>query len=240
VVHLNAGVAGLVGAYFFGKRVGFGREAIKPHNVTLTFVGASLLWVGWFGFNAGSELAADGTASLAFLNTMIATAAALLAWAATEKVVKGKASVLGIASGAVAGLVAITPACGFVGPLGAIAIGIAAGVVCVWGVTGLKKLLGADDSLDVFGVHGIGGALGAILTGVFAAPGLGGVKGDDFSIGHQVGVQLLSVGVTIALIGVVSIVSYLIVKLVFGLRVSEDAEREGLDITSHGESAYEA
>ncbi|MFT4196390.1 MAG: ammonium transporter [Pseudoxanthomonas sp.] len=243
VVHLNAGVAGLIGAYFLGKRVGYGKEAIKPHSVTFTYVGAMLLWVGWFGFNAGSELAADGLASLAFINTMVATAAALLAWSLAEKLFKGHASVLGIASGAVAGLVAITPACGFVGPLGAIVIGAAAGFVCLWGVTGLKKLLGADDSLDVFGVHGIGGALGAILTGVFAAPSLGGTGGPSpatFNLAHQVGIQFLSVGFTVVLIGVVSIIGFTIAKLVFGLRVSEDAERQGLDITTHGEAAYEA
>ena len=240
VVHINAGVAGLVGSYFVGKRVGFGREAIKPHNVTLTFVGAALLWVGWFGFNAGSNLEANAGAALAFLNTMLATAAAILAWALTEKFTKGKVSALGVASGAVAGLVGITPACGTVGPFGAIAIGLAVGVICVWGVTGLKKLLGADDSLDVFGVHGIGGIVGAILTGVFSAASLGGVKGDDYDIAHQVGIQTLGVGITIAWIGVVSIVAFLVARLVFGLRVAEEAEREGLDITSHGESAYEA
>ncbi|KAF1712690.1 ammonia channel protein [Pseudoxanthomonas kalamensis DSM 18571] len=240
VVHINAGVAGLVGSYFVGKRLGYGVSALKPHNVTLTFVGASLLWVGWFGFNAGSNLEATSGAALAFLNTMLATAAAILAWALVEKIVKGKASALGVASGAVAGLVGITPACGSVGPFGAIAVGVAAGVICVWGVNGLKKLLGADDSLDVFGVHGIGGIVGALLTGVFTAPSLGGTGGEDFSIAHQVGIQALGVGVTIVWIGIVSVVGFLIAKLVFGLRVSEDAEREGLDITSHGESAYEA
>lgn len=240
VVHINAGVAGLVGAWFVGKRVGFGKEAIKPHNVTLTFVGASLLWVGWFGFNAGSNLEATAGAALAFINTLLATAAAILAWALTEKVIKGKSSALGVASGAVAGLVGITPACGSVGPFGAIAIGAAAGIICVWGVTGLKKLLNADDSLDVFGVHGIGGIVGAILTGVFTAPSLGGTGAEDFSIASQVGIQALGVGVTIVWIGVVSVVAFLIAKVVFGLRVAEEAEREGLDITSHGESAYEA
>ncbi|WCE06093.1 ammonium transporter [Pseudoxanthomonas sp. JBR18] len=240
VVHINAGVAGLVGSYFVGKRLGFGQSALKPHNVTLTFVGASLLWVGWFGFNAGSNLEATSGAALAFLNTMLATAAAVLAWALAEKVLKGKSSALGVASGAVAGLVGITPACGTVGPFGAIAIGAIAAVICVWGVTGLKKLLGADDSLDVFGVHGIGGIVGAILTGVFTAPGLGGTGAADFSIGGQVATQALGVGITIVWIGIVSIVGFLIAKLVFGLRVSEEAEREGLDITSHGESAYEA
>ncbi|MBN6150663.1 ammonium transporter [Xanthomonas sp. AmX2] len=240
VVHINAGIAGLVGAYFVGKRTGFGREAIKPHNVTLTFVGASLLWVGWFGFNAGSNLEANAGAALAFLNTLLATAAAVLGWSLTEKVIKGKSSALGVASGMVAGLVGITPACGTVGPFGAIAIGLAAGVLCVWGVTGLKKLLGADDSLDVFGVHGLGGIIGAILTGVFSAASLGGVKGDDYSIGRQVLIQAEGVLITLVWIGLVSVVGFLIAKLVFGLRVPEEAEREGLDITSHGESAYES
>ncbi|MGN6223223.1 ammonium transporter [Pseudoxanthomonas sp.] len=240
VVHINAGVAGLLGAYFVGKRVGFGREALKPHNVTFTFVGASLLWVGWFGFNAGSNLEANAGAALAFLNTLLATAAAILGWAATEKFTKGKSSALGVASGAVAGLVGITPACGTVGPFGAIVIGLAAGVICVWGVNGLKRLLGADDSLDVFGVHGLGGIVGAILTGVFSAASLGGVKGEGYDIASQVGIQALGVGITLVWIGVVSVVSFLIAKAVFGLRVPEEAEREGLDITSHGESAYEA
>lgn len=240
VVHINAGVAGLIGSYFVGKRLGFGREALKPHNVTFTFIGAALLWVGWFGFNAGSALEANGTAALAFLNTMLATAAALLAWALVEKLAKKKSSVLGIASGAVAGLVGITPAAGTVGPLGAIAIGAAAGVICVWGVNGLKRLLKADDSLDVFGVHGIGGIVGAILTGVFTAPALGGTGAADFSIAKQVATQALGVGITIVWIGLVSVVAFLIAKAAFGLRVSEDAEREGLDITSHGEAAYEA
>ena len=241
VVHINAGVAGLVGAYFIGKRLGYGQTALKPHNVTLTFVGASLLWVGWFGFNAGSNLEATAGAALAFLNTLVATAAAVLGWALTEKVVKGKSSALGVASGMVAGLVGITPAAGTVGPFGAVAIGFAAGVICVWGVTGLKKLLGADDSLDVFGVHAVGGIVGAILTGVFSADSLGGVKAvaDGYSIGGQVVIQALGVGLTVAWIGVVSIIGYSVAKLVFGLRVAEEDERQGLDITSHGESAYE-
>ncbi len=240
VVHINAGIAGLVGAYFVGRRTGFGREAIKPHNVTLTFVGAALLWVGWFGFNAGSNLEANAGAALAFLNTLLATAAAVLGWSLTEKIIKGKSSALGVASGMVAGLVGITPACGTVGPFGAIAIGLAAGVLCVWGVTGLKRLLGADDSLDVFGVHGLGGIIGAILTGVFSAASLGGVKGDGYDIVHQVGIQALGVAITLVWIGIVSAVGFLVAKLVFGLRVTEEAEREGLDITSHGESAYES
>lgn len=240
VVHINAGVAGLVGAYFVGKRAGLGREAIKPHNVTLTFVGASLLWVGWFGFNAGSNLEANAGAALAFLNTLLATAAAILGWSLTEKIIKGKSSALGVASGMVAGLVGITPACGTVGPFGAIVIGLAAGVLCVWGVTGLKRLLGADDSLDVFGVHGLGGIIGAILTGVFSAASLGGQKGGDYDIVHQVGIQALGVAITLGWIGVVSVVGVVVAKQVFGLRVSEEAEREGLDITSHGEAAYES
>ncbi len=240
VVHINAGIAGLVGAYFVGKRTGFGREAIKPHNVTLTFVGASLLWVGWFGFNAGSNLEANAGAALAFLNTLLATAAAVLGWSLTEKIIKGKSSALGVASGMVAGLVGITPACGTVGPFGAIAIGFIAGVLCVWGVTGLKRLLKADDSLDVFGVHGLGGIIGAILTGVFSAASLGGQKGDDYDMLGQVWIQTEGVLITLVWVGLVSVVSFLIAKMVFGLRVSEESEREGLDITAHGESAYES
>ncbi|GAB3345414.1 ammonium transporter [Marilutibacter aestuarii] len=239
VVHINAGVAGLVGAWLVGKRTGYGREAIKPHSLTFCMVGASLLWVGWFGFNAGSNLEATSGATLAFLNTLLAPAAAALAWSGVEAVLKGKPSVLGAASGVVAGLVAITPACGSVGPMGAIVIGALAGGICVWGVTGLKRLLNADDSLDVFGVHGLGGIIGAILTGVFTAPSLGGTGGDDFSIGSQVGVQALSVVITIVWSAVVSVVAFMLVKATIGLRVPEEAEREGLDITSHGESAYE-
>jgi len=184
-------------------------------------------------------LEANATAALAFLNTLLASAAAILAWGVTEKLTKRSFSALGVASGAVAGLVGITPAAGSVGPFGAIAIGVAAGVICVWGVTGLKRMLGADDSLDVFGVHGIGGIVGALLTGVFTAPNLGGTGGEDFSIASQVGIQAIGVGLTIVWIGVVSVIAFLVARLVFGLRVSEDAEREGLDITSHGESAYE-
>ena len=240
VVHINAGIAGLVGSYFVGKRLGYGQTAIKPHNVTLTFVGASLLWVGWFGFNAGSNLEANAGAALAFINTLVATAAAVLGWALTEKLVKGKSSALGVASGMVAGLVGITPAAGLVGPFGAVAIGFAAGVVCVWGVTGLKKLLGADDSLDVFGVHGVGGIVGAVLTGVFHAPSLGGQGGADYDMAAQVGTQILGVGLTVVWIGIVSVIGFGIAKAVFGLRVGEDVEREGLDINAHGESAYES
>jgi ammonium transporter, Amt family len=239
VVHINAGIAGLVGAYLAGPRLGFGRESMKPHNVTFTMVGAALLWVGWFGFNAGSNLEANSGAALAFINTLLATAAAVLAWLAVEALVRGHASMLGGASGAVAGLVGITPACGTVGPMGAIAVGAVASLCCVWGVTGLKKLLRADDALDVFGVHGIGGIVGALLTGVFTAPALGGTGAAGFSIGHQLGVQALSVVITLVWSGLVSVLAYFVVKAVFGLRVSPEAEREGLDITSHGESAYD-
>ncbi|MEH3085478.1 MAG: ammonium transporter [Xylophilus ampelinus] len=241
VVHINAGIAGLVGAYVVGKRTGFGREAFTPHSLTLTMVGASLLWVGWFGFNAGSAGAANGVAGLAFINTILATGAATLSWIGGEALHRGKASMLGAASGAVGGLVAITPAAGFVGPMGSIVLGLLAGVVCLWGVSGLKRMLGADDAFDVFGVHGVGGILGAILTGVFAAPGLGGTGGptpDTFAMGHQVWIQIKSVLITLVWSGVVSLIAYKVVDVVIGLRVSEEAEREGLDITSHGETAY--
>ena len=247
VVHINAAVAGLVGAYMVGKRTGYGREAMAPHSLTLTMVGASLLWVGWFGFNAGSNLEANGLTALAFLNTLVATAAATLSWAAGEALAKGKASMLGAASGAVAGLVAITPACGFVGPMGAIIIGLVAGLLCLWGVTGLKRMLGADDSLDVFGVHGVGGIVGALLTGVFAAPSLGGTgifdyvanaASPDYSIAGKVWVQFQAVITTLIWSGVVSVVAFKLVDLVLGLRVTEEEEREGLDISSHGETAY--
>ena len=249
VVHINAAVAGLVGAYFVGKRVGYGREAMRPHNLTQTMVGASILWVGWFGFNAGSALEANAVAATAFVNTFLATAAAVLGWTAAEWLFKGKPSMLGAASGAVAGLVAITPAAGFVGLCGAIAIGAIAGVVCLWGVSGLKRLLRADDALDVFGVHGVGGILGALLTGVFASPSLGGAGIWDYvtetalaeySIASQVWIQLQGVLVTVVLSGVVAAIALTIVKFTVGLRVVEEHEREGLDITSHGESAYEA
>ena len=241
VVHINSGIAGLVGAYMVGKRVGHGREAFTPHSLTLTMVGASLLWVGWFGFNAGSAGAANGGAGLAFINTVLATAAATLTWSLGESLHKGKASMLGAASGAVGGLVAVTPAAGFVGPMGAIVIGGLAGFVCLWGVSGLKRLLKADDAFDVFGVHGVGGILGAILTGVFAAQSLGGTGGltpDTFSMGAQVWIQIKSVLFTIVWSGVVSFIAYKIVDLLIGLRVSEEDERQGLDIASHGETAY--
>jgi Amt family ammonium transporter len=247
VVHINAGIAGLVGAYMLGKRVGYGRESMAPHSLAFTMVGASLLWVGWFGFNAGSNLEANGLTALVMINTTIATAAAVLSWTFAEWMGKGKPSMLGAASGAVAGLVAITPACGFVGPMGAIVIGLVSGVVCLWGVNGLKRMLGADDSLDVFGVHGVGGILGALLTGVFAAPALGGMgifdyvanaASADYSIAGQVWTQLKGVLLTIVWSGVVSFVAFKLVDMIVGLRVPEDEEREGLDITSHGESAY--
>jgi ammonium transporter, Amt family len=238
VVHINAAMAGLVGAYMLGKRIGYGKESMAPHSLTLTMVGASLLWVGWFGFNAGSNLESNGGATLAFINTLVATAAAVLAWCIGEALGKGKASMLGAASGAVAGLVAITPACGSVGPMGAIIIGLISGFLCLWGVSGLKKMLGADDSLDVFGVHGVGGIVGALLTGVFAAPGLGGTGGDDFSMGSQVLIQAEGVVITMVWSSVVAFIAYKIVDMMVGLRVSEEAEREGLDISSHGETAY--
>jgi Amt family ammonium transporter len=247
VVHINAAVAGLVGAYMVGKRIGYGREAFTPHSLTLTMVGAALLWVGWFGFNAGSALEAGNTAVLAFINTFSATAAAVLAWSIGEAVFKGKASMLGAASGAVAGLVAITPACGNVGLMGALVIGFVAGFACLWGVSGLKKMLGADDSLDVFGVHGVGGIVGALLTGVFNNQALGGpgLVGDwvtatvsSVAILDQVWIQLKAVVITIVWSGVVSLVAYKLIDMTIGLRVSEEDEREGLDITSHGETAY--
>jgi len=237
VVHINAAVAGLVGAYMVGKRTGYGKEAMPPHNLPLTMVGASLLWVGWFGFNAGSNLEATGGAGLAFANTLFATAAAVLAWSLGEVFTKGKASMLGGASGAVAGLVAITPACGSVGPMGAIIVGLAGGFLCLWGVTGLKNLLGADDSLDVFGVHGIGGIVGALLTGVFTDASLGGI-GMDTSIMEQVMIQGEGVVITIVWSAVAAAIAYKIADIVIGLRVPEDIEREGLDTTHHGERGY--
>ncbi len=239
VVHINAGIAGLVGAWFVGKRLGYGKEALKPHSVPFTFIGASLLWVGWFGFNAGSALAADASASLAMINTMVATAAGVVAWSVVEAIARGRPSALGAASGAVAGLVGITPAAGSVGPMGALVIGLAAGAICVWGVTGLKKLLRVDDTADVFGVHAVGGIVGAVLTGVFSDASLGGT-GIDGSIGAQVWAQTFSVLFTIVWCAVVTALAILVTKLVTGLRVSEEAEREGLDISSHGESAYES
>jgi len=239
VVHINAGVAGLVGAYVIGKRLGYGREAMQPHNLPMTMIGAALLWVGWYGFNAGSALSANGTAVLAFLNTLVATAGAILAWTLTEWATKGKPSMLGAASGAVAGLVGVTPAAGLVGPVGALVIGVVTGAICVWGVNGLKRMLRADDSLDVFSLHGVGGIVGALLTGVFNAQALGGPGLANASdILGQLWVQTEGVLITIVWSGVVAFIAYKIADAVCGLRVPEDQEREGLDITSHGESAY--
>jgi ammonium transporter, Amt family len=246
VVHINAGMAALMGALVLGKRIGYPKSAMAPHSLTMTMIGASLLWVGWFGFNAGSNLEATGTAVLAMVNTVVATAAAALAWMFMEWIFKGKPSLLGAASGAVAGLVAITPAAGFAGPMGAIVLGAIAGVACLWAVTGLKKAMGYDDSLDVFGVHAVGGIIGAIGTGIVAAPALGGSgvfdyaagKVGEYVIGTQVISQLWGVGTVVVLSGVVSFVLFKLIDLVIGLRVSEEAEREGLDVAEHGEKAY--
>lgn len=246
VVHINAAIAGLVGAIMVGKRIGYGKEPMAPHSLVMTMIGASLLWVGWFGFNAGSALEANGTAALAFINTLDATAAAALTWTLAEWLLKGHPSMLGAVSGAVAGLVAITPACGWVGVGGGMAIGALAGVVCFWGVTGLKKMLGADDALDVFGIHGIGGITGALLTGVFNGWSMGGTgitdyvanKAVDTEMGAQVWIQAQAVLTTVIWSGVVAFICYKIVDLVIGLRVTAEEEREGLDTASHGERAY--
>jgi ammonium transporter, Amt family len=240
VVHINAGIAGLVAAIVLGKRKGYPERHMPPHNLGYTLMGASMLWVGWFGFNAGSELAADGTAGMAMAVTQIATAAAALGWMFSEWLDHGKPSVLGIASGAVAGLVAITPASGAVGPMGALAIGAAAGVGCFLASTKIKRLLGYDDSLDVFGVHAVGGIIGAILTGIFCAQGLGGVGfGDEItSIGGQVWVQVIGVGATVVYSGIVSFVILKLVDAVVGLRVADDEETEGLDLSQHDERGY--
>ena len=247
VVHINAGIAGLVGAYVVGRRIGWGREALTPHSLTMTMIGASLLWFGWFGFNAGSALEANGSAALAFMNTFLATACAVLSWTFLEWMFKGKPSMLGAASGAVAGLVAITPAAGNVGIPGAFVIGAAAGAVCLWGVSGLKRMLKVDDSLDVFGVHAIGGIAGALLTGIFNSPDLGGpgsvtdwITGKTGYPGYmeQLMIQAKAVGVTLVWSGVVAFISYKIADLLVGMRVTEEEEREGLDIRSHGETAY--
>ena len=246
VVHINAAIAGLVGAFVIGKRIGYGKEHFTPHSLTMTMIGASLLWVGWFGFNAGSALEAGGTATLAFINSLNAAAAAALTWTLTEWMLKGKPSLLGAVSGAIAGLVAITPACGWVGVGGGLAIGGLAGIACFWGVTGLKKMLGADDALDVFGVHGIGGILGALLTGVFNTFKLGGtgiadyVNGTvvDTEIGAQLWVQAQAVLTALIWSGVVAFICYKIVDMAVGLRVTEEQEREGLDTATHGERAY--
>jgi Amt family ammonium transporter len=248
VVHINAGVAGLVGAFLLGKRVGLGREPMPPHSLTMTMIGASLLWFGWFGFNAGSALEANGAAALAFMNTYLATACAVLSWMAAEWLLKGKPSMLGAATGAVAGLVAITPAAGNVGIPGAFVIGLGAGLVCLWGVTGLKRLIPADDSLDVFGVHALGGSFGALMTGIFNSPVLGGpgstvdwVRGTTGYPGlwRQFLAQFEAVLLVVIWTATVAFVAFYVVKLVAGLRVPEEEEREGLDITSHGERAYD-
>lgn len=239
VVHINSGIAALVGAYFIGKRMGYGRESMQPHNLPMAMIGASLLWVGWFGFNAGSALGANETSALAFFNTILATAGGVLAWVLVERIIKGKASLLGAISGAVAGLVGITPAAGLVGVGGALIIGIAAGAACVWGVNGLKRRLKADDSLDVFGIHGVGGIVGALLTGIFNAKALGGPGLDSLlEVPYQVWLQLEGVLITIVWSAVAAWISYSIVEKICGLRVSAESEREGLDIHQHGETAY--
>ncbi len=238
VVHINAGIAALVGALVIGPRLGLGKDMMAPHSMTLTLVGAAILWVGWFGFNAGSNLEATGGAGLAMINTFTATAGAILAWALIEAVTRGKASMLGGASGMIAGLVAVTPAAGSVGPIGAIVLGALASAVCYYFVAVVKNRLGYDDSLDVFGIHGIGGIVGAIGTGIFTAPSLGGTGGDDYSIVGQTLIQAQGVGITIVWCGIVSFILFKIVDVVIGLRVSEEVERAGLDLESHGESAY--
>jgi len=238
VVHINAGIAALVGCLFVGKRTGFGKDNMAPHSMTLTMVGAAMLWVGWFGFNAGSNLEATSGAALAMMNTFVATAAAVLSWSAVESMIRGKASMLGAASGMVAGLVAITPACGTIGPVGAIVLGIVVSPVCYFFVATVKTKFGYDDSLDVFGIHGVGGILGALATGILTAPSLGGTGAAEYSIGSQFMIQLTAVVITIVWCGVISAILYKLVDLVFGLRPTAEAEREGLDLTSHGEVAY--
>jgi len=246
VVHINAGIAGLVGCLVVGKRIGYKKESLAPHSVTMTMIGASLLWVGWFGFNVGSNLEANGLAALVFVNTLLATAAATLAWVAAEWLMRGKPSMLGGASGAIAGLVAITPACGWSGPMGAIFLGLVAGAVCFWSVTSLKSMLGYDDSLDAFGVHGIGGMIGALGTAVVASPALGGTGVWDY-VGNTVAeynmlAQLTSqawgVGMAVIWSGAVAFAAFKVVDMMIGLRVTEDVEREGLDVSEHGETAY--
>ena len=238
VVHINAGIAALVGSIVIGKRIGYGKEPMAPHNLPMTMIGASLLWVGWFGFNAGSNLEATGGAALALLNTIVATGAAALTWMFAEWTLRGKPSMLGIASGAVAGLVAVTPAAGLVGPMGAIILGAIAGPVCLLAVSSMKMALGYDDSLDVFGIHAVGGIIGALGTGIFVSPALGGVGIDDYSMMGQVMTQATGVLLTVAWSGVVSFVLFKAIDAVMGLRVSEEAEREGLDTATHGERAY--
>ncbi|PKP73141.1 MAG: ammonia channel protein [Alphaproteobacteria bacterium HGW-Alphaproteobacteria-6] len=240
VVHINAGIAALIGSLMIGPRIGLGKDMMAPHSMTLTLVGAGILWVGWFGFNAGSNLEANGGATLAMINTFTATAGAILAWSGLEAVLRGKASMLGAASGLVAGLVAVTPAAGTVGPVGAIALGAIAAAGCYFFVAVVKNRFGYDDSLDVFGIHGIGGIIGAIGTGIFTAPGLGGTGAGDFSIAAQVMVQIKAVGITVLWCAIGSAVIYKVVDLTIGLRVDTDAERQGLDLTAHGESAYHA
>ena len=238
VVHINAGMAALMGSIVIGKRVGFPKTAMPPHSLTMTMIGACLLWVGWFGFNAGSNLEANGVTALAMVNTTLATAAAALTWLFVEWMIKGKPSLLGGVSGAVAGLVAVTPAAGLAGPMGSIVLGAVAAVGCLWAVTSLKKALGYDDSLDVFGVHAVGGIIGAIGTGIVVSPALGGVGVPDYAMGKQVISQLWGVGTVVVLSGVVSYVLFTVIKAVMGLRVAEEAEREGLDVAEHGEKAY--
>jgi len=238
VVHINAGVAALVGAIMIGKRKGFGKDNMAPHSMTLTMVGASMLWFGWFGFNAGSNLEANGGAALAVINTFTATAGAIIAWSAIEAITRGKASMLGAASGMVTGLVAITPAAGSVGPVGAIALGATAALVCYYFVTTVKNKFGYDDSLDVFGIHGIGGIIGAVGTGIFTAPVLGGMGGADYAMAGQTIIQIKAVVITILWSGVVSVVLFKLVDMVVGLRVDSEAESMGLDLSSHGEAAY--
>jgi Amt family ammonium transporter len=238
VVHINAGIAALVGCLVIGKRVGYGKDNMAPHSMVMTMIGASMLWVGWFGFNVGSNLEANGGATLAMINTFIATAAATLTWCAIEGMARGKASMLGAASGMVAGLVAVTPACGTIGPMGAILLGVIVSAVCYFFVTTVKHKFSYDDSLDVFGIHGIGGIIGAVLTGVFSAAAFGGVKGDDYAMGAQLWVQIEGVVITILWSGVVSFIAYKLVDVTIGLRVDSDTERQGLDLISHGEQAY--
>ncbi|WP_058911650.1 ammonium transporter AmtB [Entomohabitans teleogrylli] len=241
VVHINAAVAGLVGAYLIGKRVGFGKEAFKPHNLPMVFMGTAVLYIGWFGFNAGSASSANEIAALAFVNTVVATAAAILSWVFGEWALRGKPSLLGACSGAIAGLVGVTPACGFVGVGGALIIGLASGLAGLWGVTMLKRLLRVDDPCDVFGVHGVCGIVGCILTGVFTATSLGGVGfAEGVSMGRQVLVQLESIAITVVWSGVVAYIAYKLADMIVGLRVPEEQEREGLDVNSHGENAYNA
>jgi Amt family ammonium transporter len=246
VVHINAGIAGLIGCLVIGKRIGYKKEFIAPHSLTMNMVGASLLWIGWFGFNVGSNLEANGLAALVFVNTLLAAAAATLAWVGAEWMIRGKPSMLGATSGAVAGLVAITPACGWAGPMGSIVLGLVAGAVCFWSVTGVKHALGYDDSLDAFGVHGVGGILGALGTAVVANPALGGTGVWDYvsnSVAEydtltQLTSQAWGVGVALVWSGVVSFIAFKVVDVLVGLRVSEVTEREGLDIAEHGETAY--